>query len=122
MSGSFTPRAARALAPRIAQLARQIVDQVVERGECDLVADVAGELPSYVIAELIGIPLDDGRKLYGLTETMHSAPESLPRGRAGGGGAGDVHLRRGCRGGEAQEARRRPRQPSCSPPRSTAGA
>jgi cytochrome P450 len=80
VSGSFTPRAARALEPRIAQLARQIVDQVAPRGECDLVADVAGELPSYVIAELIGIPLDDGRKLYGLTETLHSASESLPAG------------------------------------------
>ena len=80
VSRSFTPKAARDLAPRIAGLARQIVDQVIERGECDLVADVAGELPSYVIAELLGIPLDDGRKLYQLTETLHSAPESLPEG------------------------------------------
>jgi cytochrome P450 len=80
VSRSFTPRAARAMAPRIAALARQIVDEVIERGECDLVADVAGELPSYVIAELIGIPLDDGRKLYALTETLHSAPGALPPG------------------------------------------
>lgn len=80
VSGAFTPRAAREMAPRIAALAQQIVDEVIERGECDLVADVAGELPSYVIAELIGIPLDDGRKLYRLTEAIHSAPESLPEG------------------------------------------
>jgi cytochrome P450 len=77
VSRSFTPKAARAMAPRIAGLARQIVDEVVERGECDLVADVAGELPSYVIAELIGIPLDDGRKLYQLTETLHSATDAV---------------------------------------------
>jgi len=77
VSKSFTPKAARAMAPRIAGLARQIVDAVIERGECDLVADVAGELPSYVIAELIGIPLDDGRKLYQLTETLHSATEAV---------------------------------------------
>lgn len=80
VSGSFTPKAARSLAPRIAALSRQIVDEVIERGECDLVADVAGELPSYVIAELLGIPLDDGRSLYRLTETLHSAPESMPEG------------------------------------------
>lgn len=80
VSSAFTPRAARAMAPRIADLAGRIVDEVVERGECDLVEDVAGELPSYVIAELIGIPLDDGRALYRLTETIHSAPESLPEG------------------------------------------
>jgi cytochrome P450 len=77
VSRSFTPKAARAMAPRIAGLARQIVDAVIERGECDLVADVAGELPSYVIAELIGIPLDDGRKLYQLTETLHSATDAV---------------------------------------------
>jgi cytochrome P450 len=77
VSRSFTPKAASAMAPRIAGLARQIVDEVVERGECDLVADVAGELPSYVIAELIGIPLDDGRKLYQLTETLHSATDAV---------------------------------------------
>jgi cytochrome P450 len=80
VSRSFTPKAARALAPRMGQLAREIVDEVIERGACDLVADLAGELPSYVIAELIGIPRDDGRKLYQLTETLHSAPESLPEG------------------------------------------
>ena len=87
VSRSFTPKAARSLAPRIAALARQIVDEVIERGECDLVADVAGELPSYVIAELLGIPQGDGRKLYELTETLHSAPESLPEGAQAAAGA-----------------------------------
>jgi cytochrome P450 len=60
-------------------LCKQILDAVLPRGECDFVTDVAGELPSYLIAELVGIPLDDGRKLYELTEVMHSAdnaPES----------------------------------------------
>ncbi len=75
VSREFTPRASLALAPRIAELAAQIVDRVIERGECDLVDDVAGELPSYVIAELLGIPLDDGRELYRLTETIHSVPD-----------------------------------------------
>src|SRR5262245_62013643 len=75
VSREFTPRAARALQPRIAELAAQIVDRVIERGECDLIDDVAGELPSYVIAELLGIPLDDGRELYRLTETIHSVPD-----------------------------------------------
>ncbi|MCE2392541.1 MAG: cytochrome P450 [Proteobacteria bacterium] len=80
LSREFTPRAARALAPRIRALAAQIVDEVIERGECDFVAEIAGELPSYVIAELVGMPLDDGRKLYELTETLHTSPESQPPG------------------------------------------
>ncbi|MGH9884342.1 MAG: cytochrome P450 [bacterium] len=80
ISSEFTPRGARDLAPRVRELATLIVDRVIERGECDLVEDIAGELPSYVIADLVGIPLEDGRKLYRLTETIHSAPESLPPG------------------------------------------
>ncbi len=87
VSGAFTPKAAKSLKPRIDLLAQQIVDEVVERGECDLVADVAGELPSYVVAELLGLPLEDGRKLYQLTETLHSAPESLPEGAQAAAGA-----------------------------------
>ena len=80
VSRFFTPKSARTMKPRIEALAAQIIDAVVERGECDLVADVAGELPSYVIAELLGLPLDDGRKLYALTETLHAAPESVAEG------------------------------------------
>jgi cytochrome P450 len=74
----FTKPAAADRGDRMQALARQIVNAVIERGECDFVSDVAGEMPSYVIAELMGLPLDDGRELYKLTEIIHSAPESLP--------------------------------------------
>ncbi|MDT0323923.1 cytochrome P450, partial [Streptomyces sp. DSM 44918] len=39
---------------------------------CEFVSDIAGALPSYVIAELLGISHEDGRRLYHLTETMNS--------------------------------------------------
>ncbi|HEV7158016.1 MAG TPA: cytochrome P450 [Caulobacteraceae bacterium] len=74
----FTRPAAGGREPRLQTLARQIVNEVIERGECDFVADVAGEMPSYVIAELMGLPLEDGRELYKLTEIIHSAPDTLP--------------------------------------------
>ncbi len=73
----FQPAGAEAMRSRIEVLARQIVDRVAPRGECDLVEDIAGELPSYVIADMLGIPLEDGRRLYVLTEKMHSA--SIPQ-------------------------------------------
>ena len=82
----FTLPAARLREERIQALARQIVDAVIEKGECDFVAEVAGEMPSFVIAELMGLPLDDGRELYKLTETIHTAPEALPPGAGGAGG------------------------------------
>lgn len=80
ISREFTQGPARNYSPRIAELATQIVDNVIERGECDFVSDIAGEMPSFVIAEMMGLPLDDGRELYKLTEVIHSAPESLPEG------------------------------------------
>ncbi len=80
INSQFTPRAAERLRLRIDELAAEIIDAVIERGECDAVTDIAGEMPSFVIAELLGIPLDDGRRLYHLTETIHAAPEAMPPG------------------------------------------
>ena len=79
VSKGFTPRQVARLNDHVADIARQIVDDVVERGECDFVNDIAGALPSFVIAELLGIPLDDGRRLYELTEIMNT------------GSVGDAH-------------------------------
>jgi len=79
----FTQPAAHLREGRIQILARQIVDAVIDKGECDFVAEVAGEMPSYVIAELMGLPLDDGRELYKLTEIIHTSPEALPPGAGG---------------------------------------
>lgn len=78
ISREFTRGPAAALKPRVAELASRIIDNVIDRGECEFVSEVAGELPSYVIAELTGIPLEDGRELYKLTEIIHSAAETLP--------------------------------------------
>ncbi len=79
----FTLPAAKLRAQRIQALARQIVDAVIDKGECDFVCEVAGEMPSFVIAELMGLPLEDGRELYKLTEVIHTAPEALPPGAGG---------------------------------------
>ena len=77
VSQQFKPRTAQAWRPRIEELARKIIDRVITRGECDLVSDIAGELPSYVIADLMGVPLEDGRHLYELTEKMHASDEAV---------------------------------------------
>ncbi|HEX7355615.1 MAG TPA: cytochrome P450 [Mycobacteriales bacterium] len=77
VSRHFTPRAVALWQERIEALAASIVDRVAARGECDLVADVAGEMPSLVVAALMGISDDEGRRLYHLTEIMHSADPGL---------------------------------------------
>jgi len=78
----FIPRAAKAMRPRIEELAAPIVDGVMAKGECDLLSDVAGLMSSHVIADMLGIPHVDGADLYRLTETIHAAPESQAAGAA----------------------------------------
>ncbi len=77
VSRGFTPRNAQLLGDRIAVLARDIVDDVIDRGQCDLVHDIAGRLPSGLIAELMGIPRVDGERLYELTEIMHTTDDAI---------------------------------------------
>ncbi len=77
VSRGFTPRNAQLLAERIAELAAEIVDDVIEQGSCDLVREIAGRLPSGLIAELMGIPHADGERLYELTEIMHTTDPAV---------------------------------------------
>ena len=78
ISREFTQGPAQRYDIQIRALAQRIVDKVIERGECEFVAEVAGEMPSFVIADLMGLPLEDGRELYKLTEVIHTAPEVQP--------------------------------------------
>lgn len=73
----FIPKRAWQWQADIDEMAAQIIDEVCEQGECDLVADIAGKLPSYVVAKLLGIPLEVGVRLYDLTEIMHTAMDSV---------------------------------------------
>lgn len=61
VSQGFTPRFVRSLAPRIEQVAADLLDAIRERGKdrIDLVADFAHPLPVIVIAEVVGLPLSD---------------------------------------------------------------
>lgn len=77
VSRGFTPKNAPLLRPRIEELAREIVDAVIDRGECDFVSEIAGRLPSGLIAELMGMPRSDGERLYDLTEIMHTNDDTV---------------------------------------------
>jgi cytochrome P450 len=80
VASEFIPKAAKAMRPRIERLATRIIDGVTNDGACDLVTDIAGLMPSYVIADMLGIPPNDGVALYALTEAIHAAPESQEAG------------------------------------------
>jgi len=77
VSRGFTPKNAPLLRPKIEELARDIVDAVLAKGECDFVSEIAGRLPSGLIAELMGMPRVDGERLYDLTEIMHTNDDAI---------------------------------------------
>src|SRR5689334_4013236 len=55
-SAAFTPRRTAELAPRIEQIAHELVDALPPTGEMDLVEAFNSPLPATVIADLLGIP------------------------------------------------------------------
>ena len=59
ISRAFTPRVVAKLEPRIRELSRQLLDEVIERGAMDLAADYAVPLPMLVIAEMLGVPVEE---------------------------------------------------------------
>ncbi|HEX5478811.1 MAG TPA: cytochrome P450 [Dehalococcoidia bacterium] len=60
----FTPAIVRTLEPRVREMARRIIDNVAPLGRCDFVTQVAAELPLQVIAELLGVPLEDRHRVF----------------------------------------------------------
>jgi cytochrome P450 len=70
ISKGFTPRSVANLEPRIRELSRQLLDRVSERGEMDLAADFAVPLPMMVIAEMLGIPVEDRGRFVGWNDVL----------------------------------------------------
>jgi cytochrome P450 len=59
VSKAFTPKVIQNMQPRIEAIATGLLDRVAERGQMELVSEYAFPLPITVIAELLGIPLDN---------------------------------------------------------------
>jgi cytochrome P450 len=70
INDNFKPRTVRKLDGRIRELAREIVDGVAPKGECDFVTEIAAELPLLVLAELLGVPRGDRKLLFDWTNRM----------------------------------------------------
>jgi len=70
VSASFTPEAVRARGPRVTQVCDDIIDAVCERGQCDLVSDIAAPLPLVMIADMLGFAPADWSKLLEWSDTM----------------------------------------------------
>jgi cytochrome P450 len=77
VNAEFIPRGAQRWADPIGQVADSIIDGVCEKGECELMADVAALLPTSVVARLLGIDREQGIELYEFVEIMHAAQDAV---------------------------------------------
>jgi cholest-4-en-3-one 26-monooxygenase len=67
---AFTGKAVDALEPMMRQYAKEIIDNVAKKGECEFVSEVAAEMPLFVICALMEMPSDDRQKFSDLVDIM----------------------------------------------------
>ncbi|WP_372729935.1 cytochrome P450 [Nocardioides sp.] len=70
ISRGFTPRSISALDEIMEQRANSIVKEAVAKGSGNFVEDVSSELPLQAIADLLGVPQEDRRKLFDWSNSM----------------------------------------------------
>jgi cytochrome P450 len=69
----FTPKLIRQKEAATRAAVTALIDEVIEKGACDFVDDIAVELPLRVIADMLGVPQDDRRQLFEWTNTLSLA-------------------------------------------------
>ena len=92
VSKAFTPRAIDGLRGRIESMVDALLDAAVDRGEMDLIGDLAYPLPASVISEMLGVPLEEREHLRewsadiarSLDAMIVSDPEVIARANAAG--------------------------------------
>ena len=67
---AFVSRRIESLRPRIAALAHQLVDRIEGEGRADLIAAFCEPIPVTIIAELLGVPAEEGPRLVGWSHKM----------------------------------------------------
>ncbi len=67
ISAGFTPRMIGRLEEQVRRWAVSTVEHALELGTCDFVSEVAYPLPMHMIADIVGIPVEDREWLFALT-------------------------------------------------------
>ena len=73
VSPQFTPRAVRRKEERVRGFVTELIDAIIERGECDVVQALAAPLPSMVINEWLGFPQEAWPKVKWWSEVTMKA-------------------------------------------------
>lgn len=67
---AFKPKAVQGYEQRFREVAKDVIDKVAGKGECEFVTEVAAELPLIAILSLCGIPMEDKQQFFEWTNTM----------------------------------------------------
>ncbi|MDG2306499.1 MAG: cytochrome P450 [Candidatus Binatia bacterium] len=70
INSGFTPRMVSRLESQARKWATRIVDRALERGRVEFVNEVAYQLPMHMIADIVGIPLEDRESLFDLSTRL----------------------------------------------------
>jgi cytochrome P450 len=76
---AFTPRVVEQLAPRITEIAGELLEAGLTRGRFDAIRDFAYPLPMRIIAELLGVPVSDQSTFRRWSETLVAGPRTDAR-------------------------------------------
>ncbi len=69
---AFTPRAVESLKPRVEQIVDEILDAAQAKGSMEVIRDLATPLPVIVIAEMLGIPIEDRDRFEAWSDAVAS--------------------------------------------------
>jgi cytochrome P450 len=77
VSKAFTPRAIEALRGQIEQMTDELIDAAADRGEMELIADLAYPLPAGVISAMLGVPQSDRDRLREWTTVIARSLDAI---------------------------------------------
>ena len=75
IDSAFRLKALEARRPAMEQAAREIVDAVIDRGECEFVTDIAMQMPTRVMFELLGVRAGDYARVVRMVNTLSMADD-----------------------------------------------
>lgn len=73
VSKAFTPRMIAKLVEEIDRRAAEVIDAVIDRGECDFVEDIAAQVPVQMICEMIGLEPEQWPRMFEISNDVIGA-------------------------------------------------
>ncbi len=70
VSTGFTNRMVTQLEPHVREICADLIDKVAKKDAFDFVTEIAAELPLLVIAELLGVPMEDRHKVFDWSNSL----------------------------------------------------